>query len=130
MRHRIDGPSPASSRIVVEYGWKRSSHRANIHVAAEGTARVPAPDSEGAFITQRFWGYSRQRDGSTFEYAVHHPVWKIWHAATAELNGDLADVFPPQFAPILKRPPSSALLADGSAITVYSPVRIAPHSMA
>jgi hypothetical protein len=39
--------------------------------------------SEAAFITEHYWGYTRQREGGTIEYRVEHPSWQIWDRAEA-----------------------------------------------
>jgi len=74
----------------IEYAWKvRASWQ---HIAAEfhGAAEVPAADSEGSFIAEHYWGYGKARDGSTLEYEVSHPPWRIWSASNPEFTGDVA----------------------------------------
>jgi uncharacterized protein len=89
---------------------------------------VPAsagPDSEERFITEHYWGYARQRDGGTIEYQVEHPLWTVWRAHRASLDGDMERVYGALFAPFLRAPPSSAFLADGSAVAVHAGRRVA-----
>jgi len=124
MRHRVEQSAEADGHTRVEYAWKGSSAWARMVVSVEGTPSVPVPGSEPEFITQRFWGYTRQRDGSTFEYEVEHPVWKVRPAADVQREGDLAALFPHPFARILADPPQSALLAEGSRVAIHSPVRL------
>jgi hypothetical protein len=38
-----------------------------------GAPEEAAPGSEEEFITEHYWGYTRQRDGGTIEYRVEHP---------------------------------------------------------
>ena len=52
------------------------------------------------------------------EYRVEHPRWKIWNASEFELNADIATLYGEQFAETLSQPPRSAIIADGSPITV------------
>jgi hypothetical protein len=44
------------------------------HIAARlsGEAYVPDETVEEPFITEHYWGYAAQRDGSTLEYRVEH----------------------------------------------------------
>ena len=93
--------------------------------SAEGPARPLVPGSEGEFITEHYWGYTRQRDGGTLEYRVEHPPWKIWEATEATFEGDTTALYGPDFAPILREPPQSAFIAVGSEIAVYPGQRIA-----
>lgn len=48
----------------------------------------PEAGSETEFITEHYWGYTRQRDEVTVEYRVAHPPWRVAAAASMELNGD------------------------------------------
>jgi hypothetical protein len=89
-----------------------------------GTATSIAPGSEAEFITEHYWGYTRQRDGGTVEYQVTHPRWRTWRVEHATLAGDLAELYGPAFARELARPPDSAFLAEGSAIAVHLPTRL------
>jgi hypothetical protein len=89
-----------------------------------GTARVATPDSQEAFITEHYWGYTRQRDGGTVEYRVEHPRWRVWPVAAPEIIGDLEPTYGADFASILRAPPASAFLADGSPVTVFAPLRL------
>ena len=84
-----------------------------------GDARPLAEGSEAEFITEHYWGYNAQPDGSTMEYHVEHPQWRVYDAADAELDCDVAGVYGEPFRESLNRNPSSAFLAEGSAVTVY-----------
>ena len=74
-------------------------------------------------MTQRHWGYTPQRDGSTVEYHVAHPVWNVSRVDVGRVDGDSSGVFGPAFAAIFAHAPASAFFADGSAVTVHEPVR-------
>jgi hypothetical protein len=82
------------------------------------------PGSEAEFITEHFWGYTRQRDGGTLEYKVEHPTWPVWNAATAAFSGPAASLYGAAFGSILARPPRSALVAAGSEVVVHRGVRL------
>jgi hypothetical protein len=49
---------------------------------------------------------------------VEHPQWRVWRATSATLDADVATFYGGEFADALGRPPSSAYIADGSAVTV------------
>ncbi len=121
MRHRIDVPSESGGPATVAYEWRDSSRWQGVHLTAQGAASAISADSEEEFIAHHSWGYTRQRDGSTVEYEVRHPRWNIWQAQTAWLEGGAATVYPPQLSAVLSKPPRSAFLADGSAVTVHTP---------
>ena len=83
--------------------------------------------SEEEFITEHYWGYTRQRDGGTVEYRVEHPRWRVWPVTQARLEGSLTEIYGPAVAQALGRAPDSAFLADGSAVTVFAPARLPIH---
>jgi hypothetical protein len=120
MRHSISDVETVS----VAYEWKGPSGWSGVHLTTEGPANPLRDGSEEEFITQHLWGYTKQRDGSTVEYQVSHPRWNVWRARSARLDGNLGDVYPAEFVSILNRAPESALLADGSPITVYRPMHL------
>ena len=107
-----------------EYAWRAQGSWIRMWATTRGEPRPLAPDSEEEFITEHYWGYTRQRDGGTIEYRVDHPRWNVWQARSAALDGDVTPVYGPAFARILRAPPRSAFVAEGSAVTVYKPRRI------
>ena len=110
--------------VTREYAWRSSSDWTRLSGRTTGPARILEAESEEEFITEHYWGYTRQRDGGTVEYRVSHPRWNVWTAIDARLDGDLASVYGDAFARVLTSPPRSAFVADGSPIIVYSPTRI------
>ena len=109
---------------TVQYEWRRERSWEHVAATAVGTASVPAPGSEAQFITEHYWGYTRQRDGSTVEYEVNHPSWRVWDAHKPSLQAHVASLYGGEFAEPLATAPCSAFLAEGSPITVYRPRRL------
>ena len=118
----VDGPERGTFERA--YGWRASTEWAGLSARTAGPPRMLEADSEEEFITEHYWGYTRQRDGGTVEYRVSHPRWNVWTATGARTNGDLAPVYGDAFAQILTGPPRSAFVADGSPVTVFAPARI------
>jgi len=106
------------------YRWGCRGSELEMTVHLNGFAQPLVPQSEAEFITEHYWGYTRQRDGSTLEYSVEHPPWNVWPAVTAELRGNATALYGRDFGAALARPPCSAFLADGSEVTVRRGVRI------
>ena len=75
--------------------------------------------SEEQFIAEHYWGYCRQPDGSTLEYHVEHPPWRVWTVADAQFSGDAGALYGAEFGAVLNKPPDSAFLAEGSTVKVY-----------
>jgi hypothetical protein len=108
----------------LEYAWRVAGDWAGIRARTAGAPRPLTEGSEEEFITEHFWGYTRQRDGGTVEYRVAHPRWNVWTASEARLEGDVGRVYGADFARALAGRPRSAFVADGSPVTVFAPTRI------
>ncbi len=125
MRHAIarrDDGWPVSAR----YEWRRTERWEGLSAR---TDREPVPlvsGSEAAFIAEHYWGYTRQRDGSTIEYRVAHQGWRAAAASEARLDADVRALYGAPFDTLLGAEPRSAFVADGSPVTVYRPVTVAP----
>jgi uncharacterized protein YqjF (DUF2071 family) len=117
-----DRIADASRRLV--YSWRQDREWSRIAVTLEGEAYLPGEASEEAFITEHYWGYTAQRDGSTLEYQVEHPRWRVWKAGNTEFVCDVASLYGRAFVPFLNRAPSSCFVADGSEIVVRRGVEL------
>src|SRR5687768_17690052 len=102
------------------YRWRHAGRDFSLSAQATGPAVPLVPGSEAEFITEHYWGYTRQRDGGTLEYEVAHPPWQVWNAATSRFDGPAARLYGDAFAAVLAGPPRSAFVAVGSAVQVYS----------
>ena len=123
MRHRVE-QRPAEGVVELEFAWRVGRDWTRVLAVTAGTPRPLAPGSEEEFITEHYWGYTRQRDGGTIEYRVDHPRWNVWTATDARLDGSVAEVYGNAFAEALSGRPVSAFVAEGSAVTVHAPSRI------
>jgi uncharacterized protein YqjF (DUF2071 family) len=105
----------------VQYAWRHRGQWCGIQMECSGERQPLVPGSEEEFIAEHYWGYSRQRDGSTKEFRVEHPSWEHWPAERAQITGPIPQFYAPEFAETLSREPDSAFLADGSEVRVYQP---------
>jgi uncharacterized protein YqjF (DUF2071 family) len=122
MAHRIE--AECGTVKSAEYSWRFSGRQNSLKLTTRGDAQPLTEGSEAEFITEHYWGYNAQRDGSTLEYRVEHPRWRVYDVADAKLDCDVAGLYGEQFRESLSRKPSSAFLAEGSAVTVYKGVRL------
>ena len=120
MRHveKVIGASPGSWQHV-SYGWYLANRWNTATGVVSGSWALPAEGSEAEFITEHYWGYTSQRDGSSREYQVTHEPWKVRAASSAELDCDVAGVYGQQYAEALSTAPKSAFVADGSSVAVH-----------
>ncbi len=114
----------------VQYDWQHDDQWLSIGAEFSGEPSLPRKNSLEEFITEHYWGYSTQRDGGTVEYQVEHPQWKVWEGSETTMSGNLAGFYGPEFASALQSPPTSALVADGSPVTVRKGNRIEDRSNA
>ncbi len=117
MGHKIDSHS-------AEYSWRFRGRLNRIKVKVQGQSQELITGSEAEFITEHYWGYSRQPDGSTMEYKVEHPRWRVLDAIDTELECDAAALYGEPFKESLCGKPCSAFLAEGSTVTVYCGERL------
>ena len=115
-------PVDAPGRLT--YEWRTGVEWQRLAATALGAPAVPDPTSADAFVAERHWGYTRQRAGSTLEYEVAHPAWRVWKATAPVLAADVTGLYGRAFADALSGPPTSALIAEGSAVRVYPPRRV------
>ncbi len=118
-------PSGTGSVSRACYGWRHRGQWHSVELDADGEPALPGPGSDAEFITEHYWGYTRQRDGGTIEYRVAHPQWRVLAAAGVNVTGDMAALYGDALGAVLNGQPASAFLADGSTVTVSRPVRIA-----
>lgn len=124
MRHLLQPPLESNGlNGSFEYSWKSQGAWIRLSAVAGGEARPLTPGSEEEFITEHYWGYTRQRDGSTMEYGVEHPAWSTWETKSSQLTGDVRGLYGPEFGDVLIRPPTSTFVADGSTIVVRKGTR-------
>ena len=109
----------------VEYSFGDRDRACRITMHVDGLPTPLAAGSHEEFISERPWGFTKQRLGGTIEYAVDHPRWNVWRDARWELNGPLRDFYREPFSSILSGAPTSAFVAEGSAVAVHLPQRIA-----
>ena len=118
MRHAITepaGPKPGS----VSYEWMMDGRWHGLKAGIEGEPRAARKGSEARFITEHYWGYAGDADRPTVEYEVQHPSWRLWDATWSKLEIDAEAVYGAEFVDALSQEPSSAFVAEGSAIAVH-----------
>jgi uncharacterized protein YqjF (DUF2071 family) len=124
MRHKVVEPTSEGGRVQTEYRWRHRQKWSAIRAECSGRPAVPPVESREAFFAEHYWGYAGQAGGGTLEYRVEHDRWRVWAATQAAFEGDVAELYGEALANCLVRKPDSALLAEGSAVTVHSGMKI------
>ena len=107
-----------------EYAWRYDKCWNTLRASVSGEPTVPISGSLAAFIVEHYWGYGRSAQGTAVEFRVDHPPWRIWRTTETKLECDAVRLYGPQWGRILSRPADSALVAEGSAVTVYRAEKI------
>jgi uncharacterized protein len=122
MRNRITGDGNAMS---VAFEWARGGRWESVSAVTTGAPVQPGDESVERFIAEHYWGYTRQRDGGTVEYHVSHPSWRVSPVRDVVFDADARALYGDAWAPVLGGAPENAFVAEGSAVSVYRPQRVA-----
>lgn len=126
MRHNLAYSAGAvQSPSLVEYAWRQHGHWCRLGVRPAGSPEPIGDGSEEEFITEHYWGYARHC-GHTVEYHVEHPRWRVWQVSESWFECDVAGLYGLRFVEALSAAPSSAFLAEGSAVVVRRGERLRP----
>jgi uncharacterized protein len=107
------------------YAWRYRGRSFAVEASVDGPAPQLEAGSEASFVTEHYFGYTRQRDGSTLEYAVEHPAWRVWTTDNAGFFGPGAELYGDEWGRVLSTRPRSAFVALGSDVIVRSGERVA-----
>ena len=122
MSHKIE---TTSEGVNLEYAWKHRGTWSQIVAATNSAEELPAENSIERYITEHYWGYSRQRSGGTVEYRVEHESWPVRAASAAEFEGDATALYGKDVGAIVLATPDSAHIAEGSFVRVHRGQKIA-----
>lgn len=129
MSHRLTGlddqwQTAEGAAAAAEYSWRWLGRDYRMLVETTGPLQELVAGSHEHFIAEHYWGYCGQRDGGTVEYQVDHPPWRVWQVGQATAVGDFAALYGSPWDRILSGRPTSAFLAQGSAVQVMKPTRL------
>lgn len=102
----------------VEYQWQMRGRWYALSARAEGSGAEAPSGSFEEFLTERHWGYNGERGKGTLEYQVDHPRWRLWHARDVRFDINVEALCGAELARQV-RAPASALIAEGSAVTIH-----------
>ena len=102
---------------IVEYQWKVKNRIQKICVHSALNLKEIETDSEAEFITEHYFGYSKQHS-NTYEYEVKHPKWKHYPVLDSHINVDFELNYGKNFKFLNHKQPISILLTNGSEVSV------------
>ena len=124
MKHRVSLDTDSGGSVA--YSWVHRGLEYGLQARVAGAATPLVPGAEAEFITEHYWGYTKQRGGGTSEYRVDHPSWLVWDASEASYESPpTGSLFGPMLSEVLVTEPTSAFVAMGSDVSVFSAVTVA-----
>lgn len=108
-----------AENLTVEYKWKKGRWH-SFKVITDQQSNIIVDDSEEAFITEHYWGYTRISDEVTSEYGVEHPKWEVYRTKDYHIDVNFGQVYGDDFDFLTTLQPTSVFLAEGSVIEVKS----------
>lgn len=105
--------------IQAIYKWGKKPLN-QITLLAEDTPLPIRDESEEAFITEHYWGFSKSAKEVTNEYKVEHPKWLVYPVQSFAVDCDFKGLYGETFAHLAQQQPRSVLLAQGSPVIVYA----------
>lgn len=116
--------SVSGDAITLEHRIVGRDRVHTIRATGRQPATTPARESVEHFFKEHQWGFGRSRRGVTLRYEVRHPVWDVYTVTDFHIDLDWSQLYGPEWAVLQGARPDSALLAAGSAVSVYPKGRI------
>ena len=102
--------------LKVSYSWKTKFWN-TIKIEAENAQRPFEKGSEFDFITEHYYGYTKNKN-LTSEYEVQHPQWNFYKVNNYEIALDFTDNYGEDFEFLNHQKPISVMLDEGSDVIV------------
>src|SRR5215470_12451807 len=115
MKHKIGRMAGSAN---AEYLWRQGDFKFRLFASSQTAPILPSPGSLEQYITEHYWGYTRQKSGGTLEYHVTHVPWEVSIASEAAFSGNGMGLYGKELEQALSRPPNSAHIANGSPVVV------------
>lgn len=119
MQHSVEASDSRETLGQVSYQWRYHGIWGRMAVRSLGSMERANAGSVEEFVAEHYWGYNSQPNGSTLEYLVDRPQWRIRKAAGSTLECDVERLYGDEFAGSLSGSPISAFWAEGSAVTLH-----------
>lgn len=112
-----------SQKKHIEYHWRTKNIWQKLSVSAEKAPLKILPNTETEFITEHYFGYTKQKN-KTYEYEVKHPKWEHYLVNDFSTNVDFELNYGADFKHLTHQKPLSVILTEGSEISVENKIKI------
>jgi uncharacterized protein YqjF (DUF2071 family) len=103
--------------------WKGSSEL-NLNLTIGPETHIPDASSMEHYFKEHDWGFGKDKKGETLAYFVEHPVWETKEIESIDLQLDFGSIYGKHWEFLNDQKPAYSLFASGSAIKVYSAVKL------
>ena len=107
--------------ITVTHRLFRADTDNTLHIVADPTPHLPAPNTIDHHFKEHQWGFGTNRSGNRVLYEVRHPHWQVFPVRSFSLDWNWEQVYGPKWAFLQQREPVSVMLAAGSGVEVFRP---------
>jgi len=104
--------------LYTSYKWQQKGKWQEFSVTASKEKQSIDKNSIDEFITEHYWGYSKQSAIKTNEYEVRHPRWQVYRVMDYKIDADFIANYGIEFAFLNNAKPATVMLAEGSKITI------------
>ena len=108
----------------LNYAWWKGDDINQIKIEIGENTGVPEESSDGEFIIEHYWGYTKRGESRTDEYKVEHPKWELFSVDDYKIKVDFGELYGEEFAFLSGEKPYSIFMAKGSEISVYKGARL------
>lgn len=106
--------------LRTRYEWRQKDIWQSFETISSKDPRNISKGSIDEFITEHYWGYSKQSHLKTTEYEVTHPRWQVYDVKEYTITMDFVANYGAPFSVLQNATPASVMLAEGSPITIES----------
>ncbi|WP_055447831.1 YqjF family protein [Lacinutrix mariniflava] len=108
---------------TIEYSWELKNRTQTMSIETQKTASSIPTESEEAFITEHYFGYTK-KGSTTYEYEVTHPKWNQYNVLKYKIDVDFESNYGIPFKILNSKSPDSVIVAVGSQITVKNKLKL------
>ncbi|MEP6926171.1 MAG: DUF2071 domain-containing protein [Ginsengibacter sp.] len=102
------------------YEWEYKNKWNKLAASSQIKSVPMRMNSEEEFIAEHYFGYTKYKENTTYEYEVNHPRWEIFKVLNYTVDCDFNDIYGKEFAFLKDEAPSSVFMAKGSEVKIYA----------
>jgi uncharacterized protein len=122
MESKVDEREGGGLRMQHQIWKGKDTFRVMADVGSE--VSVPGPETIAHFFKEHDLGFGVDKKGETLAYLVEHPVWATREVISCQVEVDFEKFYGAEWGFLTGMEPTYKLFAEGSAIKVFSAVKL------